>query len=169
MEDTTTNAYINNQTAEIDSKPKRRRRIKNEIIKIDDIDEEPGNNFSNWIRITKNKLTERESKLMSLRVNILQNTINTQIEQFKTINARMNIYIDTKLYENIISEELINNCLNQLNTQLIQPWNGIVLNHTKSKVDSYRKYFTTSRSWFDQRKRAVLAECLWIPIFNSIK
>eukprot|EP01084_Bolivina_argentea_P074615 135336_1 len=84
------NAYINNEyKIEMEEKqPKKRRRVKNEIIKIDDIDEEPGNNFANWIKITKVKLLERESNLMSRRANIIQDTINKQIDKFKYVNAR---------------------------------------------------------------------------------
>eukprot|EP01084_Bolivina_argentea_P037831 69963_1 len=173
MELLRTNAYVNpNQVTTKMNKhsvKKRRRAVKNEIIRIDDINEVAGDNYCNWIKITKQKLLERESKLMTLRANILQTLICEQIEQFKAINGRMKIFIDTKLYENAINQELINNCLQNLNDILLVKWNGIVLNHTKNKFDTYRKYFTTSRSWFDQRKRSVLAKHLWIPIFDTLQ
>ena len=105
---------------------------------------------------------------MAIRVNILKKTINEEIDNFKEINDRMKIYIDKELYINLINKELINQCLDKLNIKLINEWNGIVLNHTKHKLDSYRKYFTTSRSWFDQRKKVILAKNLWIPIFDII-
>lgn len=51
------NSTMNIKNNDNNKKQKRRRRmVKNEIVKIDDIDEEPGLNFSNWIRITKQKL-----------------------------------------------------------------------------------------------------------------
>ena len=111
---------------------------------------------------------EREIKLMSIRANILKNAINKEIEHFKTINNRMKIFIDPSLYSNIINNDLINTCLELLNTKLIKEWKGVVLNHTKHKLNSYRKYFTTSRSWFDQRKKAILAKNWWISIMDSV-
>ena len=105
---------------------------------------------------------------MSIRGNIIRDVINKEIEHFKVINNRMKIYIDPNLYSNIINDELIDKCLEILNTKLIKEWNGIVLNHTKHKLDCYRKYFTTSRSWFDQRKKVILAKNWWIPIMDLI-
>ncbi len=48
---------------------------------------------------------------MSLRANILQTLICQQVEEFKAVNSRMKIFIDLKLYENIMNHELIDNCL----------------------------------------------------------
>ena len=54
---TITNINHKNNDNNNNKKQKRRRRmVKNEIVTIDDIDEEPGVNFINWIRITKEKL-----------------------------------------------------------------------------------------------------------------
>eukprot|EP01084_Bolivina_argentea_P037828 69958_1 len=167
----TTNAYINPQETKTNQKQqkKRKRAVRNAFIQLDDVKETAGDNYINWIKITKQKLLERESKLMSRRANIIQDTINKQIDKFKYVNARMKIYIDIELYENIINQQLLNNCLQKLNSKLINPWKGIVLHHTKHTFDSFRKYFTTSRSWFDQRKRSVLAQYLWMPIFDAVK
>eukprot|EP01084_Bolivina_argentea_P037830 69962_1 len=167
----TTNAYINPQETKTNQKQqkKRKRAVRNAFIQLDDVKETAGDNYINWIKITKQKLLERESKLMSLRGNILQTLISEQIKQFKIINERMKIYIDRQLYENIINKELIHNCVEKLNNKLLIPWNGIVLNHTKNTFGTFKKYFSTSRSWFDQRKRAILAQYLWIPIFDNIQ
>ena len=56
-----TNEYmmeINTNIVDNDKKlnKRRRRMVKNEIVTIDDIKESAGENFTNWIKITKRKL-----------------------------------------------------------------------------------------------------------------
>ena len=107
---------------------------------------------------------------MQIRASIIQEIINEEVVNFKSINQRMKIYIDESLYQNIIVQnEIITRCLNELQFELIDKWNGIVLKQTKHKFESYRKYFTTSRSWFDQRKKNILANNLWLPTFDLIQ
>ncbi len=51
---------------------KRHRSVKNGIIEIDDIDEGPGINFYNWIRITKLKLAVKIYQSLSRKHNIIK-------------------------------------------------------------------------------------------------
>eukprot|EP01084_Bolivina_argentea_P262734 444436_1 len=56
-------------------------------IDINSITEQKGDGYENWIRITKQKLQERERQSMSIRISAIQNIINDQCESFEKMNS----------------------------------------------------------------------------------
>eukprot|EP01084_Bolivina_argentea_P032182 59526_1 len=154
-------------------KTKRKQRIvKNPDVDIYNISVEPGYKYCNWIAIARQKLKERECKVMKRRICMIQTVINNEIDIFKNniINTYApNIFIDPCIYSNIMFKQynLFQIYLNKLNCMLNQ-WTGVSLPHTKQELKTFKKYFSVARSWFDQRKKTILPKYLWISAFNLI-
>ena len=166
-----TNDSNNDNNDNNDNGKRKQRRTINGYIDIDNITQEPGEEYENWIQITKQKLKERECKLMSVRVSTLQNIINQQCKLFEEINSNNNIYqqkITVYDYNNIISRDIINQCLNKLYLSL-QLWNGVNLVKTKKSLSTFRKYFVIGKCWFDQKKKNILAPDFWIKFFFALE
>ena len=58
--------------------------------------------------------------------------------------------------------------MNELNKILIC-WEGIQLNQTTKDLCSFRVYFSTSRNWFDQKKKKLKANHFWMAILRIIQ
>ena len=101
---------------------------------------------------------------MQRRKITIQNVINETINKY-----RNNAYIDSSIYNEIMNKNynIIQKCLDQLEL-FLNEWNGVNLNHTKKNLATFREYFIIGRSWFDQRKKEILATELWINMFNVI-
>eukprot|EP00483_Globobulimina_turgida_P012434 UN12457 len=80
----THNIDNNNSTKTTAKKQRKQRRVLNGYIDIDDVTDEAGPNYINWIKCTKQKLKERECKLMSVRITTLQHIINNQCKIFES-------------------------------------------------------------------------------------
>eukprot|EP01084_Bolivina_argentea_P116181 206478_1 len=63
-------------------KSRKPRTIKNGIVNIDDVLIGPGEGMTNWVKIAKHKLKERERILIQRRLHICVNIIITSIRQF---------------------------------------------------------------------------------------
>ena len=109
---------------------------------------------------------------MRRRIYTIQSIINEQIEKFQTnlVNKYTDhIHISSEIYAQIINKNyhFTELCLNKLD-QFLSDWNGVNVNHTKKKLSTFREYFVIGRSWFDQRKKEILATDLWINVLDII-
>lgn len=109
---------------------------------------------------------------MTRRIFTIQSIVNEQIEQFQ--NTLINKYCDNKYIKPSIYNQIMNKnchftqlCLHKLD-KFLSEWNGVNLNHTKKQLSTFREYFIIGRSWFDQRKKEILATDLWINVFEII-
>eukprot|EP01084_Bolivina_argentea_P102865 184290_1 len=129
-----------------------------------------GDGYCNWIRITKEKLKEREYKLMSTRIQSIQNIINTQCKLFESMNTfhcEPNSSVHAQNYNGIqtikvlvpnynkftsTNKQIVDDCLNKLCLTL-QLWCGINLTKTKKSLATFDRYYDISKLWFDQKKK----------------
>eukprot|EP01084_Bolivina_argentea_P247486 414044_1 len=132
---------------------------------IEDVTEEKGEEYINWIKITKEKLKERECISMQIRGKKSQNIINRQCQLFESNFQSQNIRVPN--YKNLVSSDIINECLNKMYLSL-ERWNGINVTKTKKSLDTFREYFTMAKCWFDQTKKHLLAPAFWIKLFMHI-
>eukprot|EP01083_Nonionella_stella_P267823 904975_1 len=129
---------------------------------VDDVTEPKGEEYINWIKITKQKLKDRECIAMKIRAKKLQNIINKQCGLFSSNLSSHNIIVSN--HNDLISNDIINECLNSLYLSLGR-WNGINVTKTKKPLNTFREYFTMARCWFDQTKKHLLAPVFWIKLF----
>eukprot|EP01083_Nonionella_stella_P223229 795776_1 len=143
------------------------RRTLNGYVSIDDVTEPAGDDYENWIRITKLKLKERESKYMTIRVETLEKIIDKQCKTFVKINSinKQKIYVHN--YDKIMTKEIVSECLNKLHYS-IELWNGLNLAKTTKSLSTFRKYFAIGKCWFDKKKKNILAPVFWIKIFEIL-
>eukprot|EP01084_Bolivina_argentea_P159171 277235_1 len=137
-------------------KPKRKpRTIKNAYIDISNVTEEPGDGYVAWIAITKQKLKQRELKLIEIRKNRIEDIVGT------ILNKNDN--------ENIIPSQFIEYVLDKL-YNLIDTWNGVRISSKRLKIrKSFKTYFGAGKNWWDQKKRIVFGPIFWCRIFNEIE
>ena len=93
--------------------------------------------------------------------------IRSNINKIEIIEYDQYIRADIyNLYYNIN-----NNVLLSINYTLLN-WNGIKLknlyNPYNKKYKTFKEYFFRSRTWFDHKKKNILIQQLWIPLFNII-
>jgi len=141
-------------------------RVSNGYIDIDNIRDPPGEDFENWIEITKQKLRERESKLMSARISALQNIIKEQCAAFESAHSSLQFRgrsVELTDPEQVLHSGVIEECLNKL-SQSLQFWRGVNLSKTKKALSTFREYFVIGKCWFDQKKKSILAPDFWIKI-----
>ena len=137
-------------------------------IDIDNIRDPPGEDFETWIEITKEKLKERESRLMSARISALQNIINEQCAAFETAHSSLqfggrSVSAAVADHDRVLHSGVIEECLNKLSLSL-QLWHGVNLSKTKKSLSTFREYFVIGKCWFDQKKKSILAPDFWIKI-----
>lgn len=59
-----------------DHHERKHRIVKNAHVDIENVSIESGSNYCNWIEITKQKLKERENKLLRIKLNLIQKIFN---------------------------------------------------------------------------------------------
>ena len=141
-------------------------RVSNGYIDIDNIRDPPGEDFETWIEITKEKLKERESKLMSARISALQNIIKEQCAAFESAHCSLQFggrSVRVSDQDRVLHSGVIEECLNKLSLSL-QLWHGVNLSKTKKTLNTFREYFVIGKCWFDQKKKSILAPDFWIKI-----
>eukprot|EP01084_Bolivina_argentea_P247485 414043_1 len=126
---------------------------------VDDVTVPKGEAYINWIKISKQKLKDREWVAMKIRAKTLQNIINKQCELFSTNLSSHSIIVSN--HNDLISNDIINECLNSLYLSLGR-WTGT---KTKKALNTFREYFIMARCWFDQTKKHLLAPVFWIKLF----
>lgn len=145
-------------------------RVNSEYAELDEITDPPGEEYVHWSRLTKDKLKDRERKLMSLRMSSLRTIIVQQCQHFADINSphHHNVQRVTVSHsEHVIGDDITSECLNKLYL-LLQFWSGVNLTKTKKPLNSFRDYFMIAKSWFDQKKKNMLGPDLWIPVFRAL-
>eukprot|EP01084_Bolivina_argentea_P284215 487023_1 len=135
------------------------------IIDIDDVNQEPGEGYENWTKIARKKLNEREDKIMSIRVIVLETIINRKCKEFETINSIKN---NATIHNFKVNDEIVNECLMKLGLCL-ELWNGVSLTKTKKSLSTFRQYFIAAKKWFDVKKKQIIGPVFWIKLFDILK
>ena len=55
-----------------DNRERKQRVVKNAHVDIEGVTSESGNNYCNWIQITKQKLKEREAKMINIKMKLIK-------------------------------------------------------------------------------------------------
>ena len=139
-------------------KSKKQRVVHNALVDVDSVTTEPGECYINWIEITKQKLKEREQRLLQHKVNEIEKIMNATLTN-NTDNA----------CTLTLNQTIRNQTLSALNA-LILSWHGI--NITKVKHNSYsrfRDYFVRAKNWWDGTKKKVYGKVFWIVVFEYLR
>lgn len=139
---------------------RKRRKINNGLIDVDSVDISAGANYANWIAISKEKLKERETKLIQLRLEQIVNIMNQAISELAIDIPR---HGDTF----VVDERMIENAKAYL-FLIIDKWNGIQTGRTKKAMEEFRDYFKLSKHWFDQVKKTVFGTIFWLNLFHFL-
>ena len=139
-----------NCAVNMSTKPRTPRQPKTAIIDIDFANVEPGDNFINWIDLTKQKLKERERKLLTIRISEIESIVNEQV-----------------YYK--ISAEFIESVLNVNFFPIIDEWKGINIWRIKKPLKEFKDYFAKGRNWWDINKQNITGSAFWIPVFEDIR
>eukprot|EP01084_Bolivina_argentea_P312730 541435_1 len=147
----------------------------NSHIYVNGVNDTPGFNYSEWIKICKSKLILRENNLLNIRMERIIETTNTEMESFysefiKDINKRTKYRISP-----IISKYCFDNVSNSINI-----WGGIDLNKRNSSTPytTFREYFIVAKKLVGSKKSYYLWLCFMgtcikryskVYIVNSIK
>eukprot|EP01084_Bolivina_argentea_P277883 474577_1 len=132
---------------------RKQRILKNTIIDVDNVSVEPGNDYENWVEITRTKLKQRESALLSVKRRRIEEIINNEL-----INCNRKY---------IIPQLIIDNTLTTLHI-IINQWKGVDVARRKKIINRYRDYFSISKNWFDQRKKKKMGSLFWVKLFKHI-
>ena len=135
---------------------RKQRTGKNGYIDIDSVTITPGIDFCNWIRLTKEKLKERETKLLMIKISEIESIVNKQL----STSTRPCIYkINRILMENNINTSIIS---------VIDEWPGVHIDRIKKNLTKFRDYFVIGKNWWDIKKQKLIANHFWIKIFEDI-
>eukprot|EP01083_Nonionella_stella_P121214 364122_1 len=158
------------------------RTIKNSIVNIDNVFVHRGFRFTNWIVFARQKLWERECKLLRQRLVKCDALFIPKIQMFTAKHAELfdsynqdAFQIETtaiRAYQRQLQSQITN-----LNSPLIvrylesirstlKHWDGY--HPTKKVILTFREYFQKCRQWFDAKKIKIMALTLWIPIMHLI-
>eukprot|EP01083_Nonionella_stella_P121212 364120_1 len=161
---------------------RKQRTIKNSIVNIDSVIVNRGFRFKNWIIIARQKLWERECKLLRQRLVKCDALFIPKIQMFTAKHAELfdsynqdAFQIETtaiRAYQRQLQSQITN-----LNSPLIvrylesirstlKHWDGY--HPTKKVILTFREYFQKCRQWFDAKKIKIMALTLWIPIMHLI-
>eukprot|EP01084_Bolivina_argentea_P273597 466090_1 len=140
-------------------KHKTERTVKNALVNTD-VSIQPGPDYINWIDICRDKLREREMKILHKRLETCDKSIESSIRQFKIENTKTfdkhkgNVHIKVyrmasenyQAYDSIkdknnnMFSNIINNC-NQSITQQLSNWKGYKPQKSKTKIKRFKEYF----------------------------
>eukprot|EP01083_Nonionella_stella_P199431 731291_1 len=146
---------------------RRQNTVNNMHLCVNDVNELPGINYSEWIKICKSKLILRESSLLNIRIARIQSTTNTEIESFYNSESIKDI---NKRIKYIISPNISKHCFDNVSTS-INIWTGIDLNKRTSSTPytTFREYFIVAKNWWDQKKAIIYGSVLWGPVLKDIQ
>eukprot|EP01084_Bolivina_argentea_P312729 541433_1 len=155
---------------------RRQNTVNNMHLCVNDVNELPGINYSEWIKICKSKLILRESSLLNIRIARIQSTTNTEIESFYNSESIKDI---NKRIKYIISPNISKHCFDNVSTS-INIWTGIDLNKRTSSTPytTFREYFIVAKKLVGSKKSYYLWLCFMgtcikryskVYIVNSIK
>eukprot|EP01084_Bolivina_argentea_P293914 505613_1 len=135
-------------------KTRKQRVVKGRYVNIVSVEVECGDNYSNWIAITKHKLKERESKLLQIIINTTETVVNQAISD-RNISFK-------------VTEQNTQETLKHL-YDIIDQWNGVNTSRTKTSLNTYRNYFTVAKKWFDSAKKKQIGNVYWLLVLQQIK
>lgn len=145
-------------------KIRKQRVVKNGYIEVDNITIAPGYLYSEWIKLSKEKLLERENALMKIRINKIQSIVSKEIIAFNNKEHRQH-------QDEYFISQMTAKSVHKYIRNTIEAWNGIDLNKkTSSKpYKTFREYFNVAKNWWDQKKTNIFGQSLWAPILVQIQ
>eukprot|EP01084_Bolivina_argentea_P297125 511813_1 len=146
---------------------RKQRIVNNGYINVDEVTALPGDNYSEWIQISKIKLISRENALMNIRIERIESITN---EKMKSFHNSQHITDTNERIKYRISQHILDICFDKISNR-VNSWRGVHLNKRISSVPykTFREYFTVAKNWWDQTKTNVLGSFLWAPVLNNIQ
>eukprot|EP01083_Nonionella_stella_P243317 847956_1 len=152
-------------------KSRKQRTIKNGIVNVDDVRIRGGLGNSNWLKIAKQKLTQRELILLRKRQGTLDRLIIDTIQTFTDPNMNQfnfNAY-QTGIRDQLIHpQSIIMRRCSQYIVGVLHKWNGYKPQKDE-EIRFFRHYFQRCRHWFDTKKIRIMTIDFWIPIMQLIE
>eukprot|EP01084_Bolivina_argentea_P077912 141378_1 len=152
-------------------KSRKQRTIKNGIVNVDDVHIGCGLGNINWLKIAKQKLTQRELTLLRKRQATLDRLIINAIQSFADPDVNQ-FNLDT--YQTGIRDQLIHpqsliigRC-SQYIAAVLHKWNGYKPKN-EGEIRYFRHYFQRCRHWFDTKKIRIMTIDFWIPNMRLIE
>eukprot|EP01083_Nonionella_stella_P243318 847958_1 len=152
-------------------KPRKQRIIKNGIVNVDNVHIGRGLRNANWLKIAKQKLTQRELTLLRKRQATLDRLIINAIQSFADPDVNQ-FNLDT--YQTGIRDQLIHpqsliigRC-SQYIAAVLHKWNGYKPKN-EGEIRYFRHYFQRCRHWFDTKKIRIMTIDFWIPNMRLIE
>ena len=136
------------------------RRVNNAYIDIDSVTIGPGYMHCNWKILTKQKLKERETKLLNIKIAQIETIINKQLSSLTLTKSSS--------YGYKINITLINNAINKSINDGIDKWKGVHFDRIKKKIATFRDYFVIGKNWWDIKKQPLISTYFWIALFKDI-
>ena len=135
---------------------RKQRTVKNGYIDIDSVTTAPGFKYCNWMKLTKEKLKQREIKLLSIKISEIENIVNKKL---LTSSNPCTYTINKTAIENIIATSIIS---------VVDGWKGVHVDRIKKNLTKFRDYFVIGKNWWDIKKQNLIAVHFWINIFEDI-
>ena len=148
-------------------KYQRVRTVNNGYIDIDSIKDAPGINYVEWIKITKDKLKEREIHLLSIKMNEIHRIVNITLCSHKNIKNESGLMTNNPHYN--ISNTLMKSIFHEFLFPAIDRWTGVHIDRIKKKINTFRDYFVIAKNWWDLSKKKLIGSQFWVTIFEDIK
>lgn len=154
----------------VPNKNRKHRTIYNGYINIDNIETSPGNNYIKWIKITKDKLKQREIQLLSIKIAEIQRIVNESICGSINIQNSVNKTAYQSHYNRNyqISNSLIQSIFHEFLFPAIDRWNGVHIDRIKKTITKFRDYFVIGKNWWDLSKKRLIGSVFWVKIFEDI-
>eukprot|EP01084_Bolivina_argentea_P077914 141381_1 len=154
-------------------KSRKQRTIKNGIVNVDDVHIGCGLGNINWLKIAKQKLTQRELILLRTRQGTLDRLIIDVIQTFTDSNVNqfnLNAY-QTGIRDQLLHpQSVIMSRCSQYIAGVLHKWNGYKpQKDIDEKIRFFRHYFQRCRHWFDTKKIRIMTIDFWIPIMQLIQ
>ena len=138
-------------------RPRRQRAVHNAYIDIDSVTITPGLNFSHWKNLTKQKLMERETKLLNIKMREIERIVTKQL----SLLSNGCIYKINNMVKHMINTSI---------SSAIQKWQGNQINRTNKKFPRFRDYFVIAKNtWDGRKKQKIIGIHFWITILNHIQ
>ncbi len=161
-------------------KIKKKRKVNHPIVDIENICTEAGENYINWVLACRNKLKEREIKIIEIRLQLYNEIIISSLQQFinetrKAIDKHkefVHIDVDRMELENYGAYNktlhrkysIVNNFNNSI-TRKLCIWNGC---KTTNPIHTFAQYFKKARGYWDIQKMSIIAEHFVVEIYRIV-
>eukprot|EP01084_Bolivina_argentea_P010236 19055_1 len=139
-------------------KPRKKRIVKNAYVDVDSVKAQPGIDYCDWIRITRQKLKERERKLFQITIDKIESIVNKEIQKQPQVHHGA-IFV----FPSQISEQTLAQLFEKIND-----WQGVQTSRLKSPMTCYRNYFDVAKNWYIQTKKKIYGDLFWVRVFDTI-